>query len=132
MDSITICRTCPRGTPESGVSGTNLRKLLEAELQACGFEVLMVHCLGNCRLPCSVALDSSHNHRIRFSGVDVQDAKDLIDAAIVYSNSKPGVTDIGEFAPALVRKISAISPKFPIVKHSVRVGPNHGNNTKGT
>ncbi len=131
MDSITICRTCPRDAPQSGVYGTNLRKAVQAELQSHGVEVLMVHCLGNCRVPCSVALDSPQKNRIRFSGVDIQDARDLIDTAIAYSRSQSGVADNVGFATALKSKISAVSPKHSITQHTDLARPNFRSNLRG-
>lgn len=117
MDSIAICRSCPRDTPLSGACGAELREAVRAELQNHGIEVLMVHCLGNCRVPCSVALDSPRKYRIRLSGIDIQDAGDLIETAVAYARSKYGVADDGEFASALQSKISAISPKPSITAH---------------
>ena len=118
MDSIAICRTCPRDTPLSGSFGTELRDAVWAELQDHGIEVLMVHCLGNCRVPCSVALDSPQKFRLRFSGIGIQDARDLIDTAIGYARSNHGIADDGAFVSALKSKISAISPKPSVAEHT--------------
>ena len=130
MDSIAICRTCPRDTPLSGTCGTELRDAVRAELQNHGIEVLMVHCLGNCREPCSVALDSPRKFRVRLSGLDTQDARDLIDTAIGYARSKHGIADDGAFASALKSKISAISPKPSISMHTELARSGFRNNIR--
>ena len=112
MDTIAICRTCPRDTPQSGAFGLELRAAVRSKLAGNGINVMMVQCLGSCRRPCAVAFDAPEKARIRFSDLVLQDAGVLIQAALQYAQFTDVLRDHHAFPKTLQSRISAIAPKY--------------------
>jgi predicted metal-binding protein len=111
QDSVLICRTCPRNRNESGAFGIILAEGIRAALRERGVRVLMVTCLGSCKQPGAVALDSPGKERLRFSGLSAVDIEPLIGAVDVYQAASSGRMDIDKFPTSLRSRLSAVSPK---------------------
>lgn len=77
---------------------------------------MMVQCLGSCRRPCAVAFDAPEKARIRFSGLAVQDADKLVQAAFQYAQCNAELPSHSAFPLALQSSISAIAPKLALTK----------------
>lgn len=116
MDTIAICRTCPRDTPQSGTFGLQLRAAVSSKLAGSGINIMMVQCLGSCLTPCAVAFDAPDKARIRFSDLAVQDADVLSQAAFQYAQFNAAVPSRNAFPMALQSRISAIAPKYAQTK----------------
>lgn len=110
-DSVSICRTCPRDQHDSGALGYAIARKLGERLARLGIGVLMVNCLGACKQPGVVALDSPLKDRIRFSGLCVDDAELLSTAVDAYVASRPGQFDLQALPVILRKRLSAVSPK---------------------
>lgn len=111
LNTLAICRTCPRDTAETGKFGIALRQILEDELSGEHIEIMMVQCLGSCRNPGNVAFDAPDKPRIRISDVTPRDADWLLCAASTYVRAGDRLSSTEMFPPALQLKISALAPK---------------------
>jgi predicted metal-binding protein len=111
MNTVRICRTCPRDLPGSRVAGPVLMTALRPALHELGFETLLVHCLGDCRAPCAAVLDADGKPRLRYSGLEAQDAAELLAAARLYRQAEPARLAAGGLPAALRSRLSAVSPK---------------------
>lgn len=110
-NTVAICRTCPRDRPHSGEVGLALYSEIKEQLTRQGMTVMLVHCLGSCRMPCAVALDAPAKPRVRLSGLNNVNAPDLIDAALEYRQAASGEVSVTTLPPPLQRHVTAISPK---------------------
>ncbi|MFK4448099.1 putative metal-binding protein [Caballeronia udeis] len=110
-NTVAICRTCPRDRPHTGAAGLFLYNEIKERLTGQGMTVMMVHCLGSCRMPCGVALDAPTKPRVRLSGLKDVDAADLIDAALEYKQTASEDVGVTTFPAALQGHVTAISPK---------------------
>ncbi|MGF6241821.1 MULTISPECIES: DUF1636 family protein [Paraburkholderia] len=110
-NTVAICRTCPRDQPHSGAVGLSLYNEVKERLTGQGVTVMMVHCLGSCRKPCAAALDAPEKPRVRLSGLKVNDAADLISAALEYQQTASDDVSVTTLPAALQGHVSAISPK---------------------
>jgi predicted metal-binding protein len=113
--SLSICRTCPRDDPASGNFGHALYARLETRLKARGIGLLLVNCLGSCKRPGAIALDSPDKARVRFSGLAIEDADPIVSAIDAYVICSKVVPAIQAASPSLVSRISAISPKISLM-----------------
>ncbi|MEX2497206.1 MAG: DUF1636 family protein [Woeseia sp.] len=111
MNTLAICRTCPRDTTETGNFGIALHELLKNELSGKAIEIMMVQCLGSCRMPGNVAFEAPDKTRIRLSGITLQDADWLLCAASNYVRTGDRLPDTELLPHALQLKISALAPK---------------------
>ena len=111
LDTVAICRTCPRDRPHSGEVGRALYNGVKEQLIRQGMTVMMVHCLGSCRTPCAVALDAPAKPRVRLSGLKDVNAADLINAALDYREAASGDVTVATLPAVLQRHVTAISPK---------------------
>jgi predicted metal-binding protein len=116
MDTIAICRTCPRDTPQSGTFGLELRAAIRSKLADNGISIMMVQCLGSCRRPCAVAFDAPYKARVRFSDLAVQDSGLLIQAALQYAQFNAVSPSHEAFPKVLQSRISAIAPKHVLAE----------------
>lgn len=116
MDTLAICRTCPRDTAQSGAFGVELKARIRDSLDNKKISILMVQCLGSCRSPCAVALDGPGKARIRFSSLTVEDAGALVQAALRYEQSDAANPSPQTLPVALQARISAIAPKYRSAK----------------
>ena len=112
MHSVSICRTCPRDTAQSGVPGAELAHALQALSRAAGVQLLQVTCLGACRLPCSIALDAPSKPRLRFSGLRADDCRALVDLIDLYRASADGALAPDALPATLRSRLTARSPKL--------------------
>jgi predicted metal-binding protein len=112
QDSLSICRTCPRDRHESGAFAIILLAGIRAALSERGVRVLMVTCLGSCKQPGAVALDSPWKDRLRFSRLDADEIEPLIGAVEVYQATSAGRIDLDKLPPSLRQRLSAVSPKI--------------------
>ncbi|MEP7243550.1 MAG: DUF1636 family protein [Gammaproteobacteria bacterium] len=112
MNSLLICRTCPRDAQESGLPGAELAARLSDIIECHGVQLLRVSCLGACRQPCAVALDAPRKQRLRFSRLDSSDACDLEVVIQRYCLSEDGCLPPHMLPLALRDRLSAISPKL--------------------
>ena len=110
---VAICRTCPRDKPGSGEIGQAIYSRIKDQLTRNGVTVMMVHCLGSCRTPCAVALDSPAKPRVRLSGLNGVNADDLVDAALDYRHATSDDVSVSMLPGTLQRHVTAISPKRP-------------------
>lgn len=108
---VAICRTCPREKPGSGGIGHAIYSEIKDPLTCNGVTVMMVHCLGSCRTPCAVALDSPVKPRVRLSGLNAVNAGDLVEAALNYRHATSEDVSVSMLPGALRRYVTAISPK---------------------
>lgn len=112
MNTLSICRTCPRDGPDTGKFGQAMREALGAELAAESIEVMMVHCLGGCRKPGNLAFDSPDKVRIRLSDISLQDAEWIIVTARQYIHADGPSASIAVVPSALQCKVTALAPKL--------------------
>ena len=112
MNTLSICRTCPRDTSETGQFGIELREALANELSGEAIQIMMVQCLGGCRKPGNVAFDAPDKVRIRLSDVTLKDANWLLNSALSYVRAGARLPSTDLFPQALQGKISAFSPKM--------------------
>ena len=111
LDTVAICRTCPRDLPNSGEVGRALYDGVREKLIRQGMTVMMVHCLGSCRAPCAVALDAPAKSRIRLSGLKDVNTADLVNAALAYREAASNDVTVAALPAVLQRHVTAISPK---------------------
>lgn len=112
MDALLICRTCPRDQPSSGEPSVLLAQQMLRTCEQLGVAVLRVNCLGACRQPFSIALDSPGKLRLRFSGLGPTTDTASIETLIAgYRQSATGDPASFEIPAALRPALSAVSPK---------------------
>ena len=73
--------------------------------------MLMVTCLGSCKQPGTIALDSPWKDRIRLSWLNADDFELVAGAVEVYRATSAGRIELDNFPPSLRSRISAVSPK---------------------
>jgi predicted metal-binding protein len=113
---IMVCLTCSRyaSTPAGQPTpGRRLAAALLASARSPGHPITVrtVECLNGCPHPCTAALRTPGKCVIRFSGLTVDDAPALIEAATHYAVSQDGNIP-PEAMPASLR-----------TKVSLRIGP---------
>jgi predicted metal-binding protein len=92
---------------------------IRAALSERGVRVLMVTCLGSCKQPGAVALDSPWKDRLRFSRLKADEIEPIIGAVDVYQATSSGRINIDKLPPSLRSRLSAVSPKVrPASTHS--------------
>jgi predicted metal-binding protein len=111
QDSVSICRTCPRYLHESGAFAMIFGEGMRAALHKRGVPLLMVTCLGSCKQPGAIALDSPWKDRLRFSRLNADDIEMLICAVDTYRAAPAGRIDLDKLPPTLRSRLSAVSPK---------------------
>jgi predicted metal-binding protein len=111
METLSVCRTCPRESAEKGGVVDALRALAAGGSGACDASILSVECLGGCPRPCTVAFDAPGKWRVRLSGLTARDAADILAAARTYASLPDGRLSDDVLPPALRGRISALSPK---------------------
>lgn len=106
--TLLVCRTCPRY--DAATTGDFHRELSELGLAD---EVALRHvkCLGACPDAGAAAVESPGKARVRFSGLDPNDAGALVAAARAFDQSVTGLP--GEWTvPASLRdRISSVRAK---------------------
>ena len=112
LNTLSICRTCPRDMPDTGKFGTALREALKEALSADAIEIMMVHCLGGCHRPGNLSFDAPDKVRIRLSDVTVQDTEWLLAAVREYARPGDRSPGIEIIPPSLQFKVTALSPKI--------------------
>jgi predicted metal-binding protein len=119
METLSVCRTCPRESAQKGGVVDAVRALVASGAQACDASILSVECLGGCPKPCTVAFDAPGKWRVRLSGLTARNAADILAAARTYAALPDGRLNDDVLPPALRGHISALSPKaFGQPEHS--------------
>ena len=113
MHSLIICRTCPRGTDESGSACAALAARMKDVLRDHAVVIRRVNCLGACTQPCAIALDAPGKFRLRFSDLRLADAGELECVIRQYCSSENGSLPTESLPPGLRSRLSALSPKYP-------------------
>ena len=108
---IFVCVTCDRyASPAADAPspGRALAGALQARARADGegLAVRTVQCLNGCPHPCTAALRMPGKCMIRFSGLTIEDAPALIQAAQDYAESADGNLPAEAMPPRLRSKIS--------------------------
>src|SRR5689334_9960323 len=111
METLSVCRTCPRESAEKGGLAERLRALAARSAAASRLGILSVECLGGCPNPCTVACDAPGKWRVRLSGLKAENAADILAAARAYAGLPDGRLSDETLPPALRGHISALSPK---------------------
>jgi predicted metal-binding protein len=73
--------------------------------------MLMVTCLGSCKEPGAIALDSPQKDRLRFSRLDAGDIAPVVAAVDVYRATSTGHIDLDNLPLSLRARLNAVSPK---------------------
>lgn len=107
---VSICRTCPRNSPESGAFGLLLSNRLKSRLESRGIRMLMVTCLGSCRQSGTIVLDAPAKYRVRFADLSVADADMIATIIDAYVGSSSGELDEQALGP-MRKNLSAVAPK---------------------
>ena len=109
---LLICRTCPRDVRSPRLPCTQLALRLSAIAQSKGVPVLRVNCLGACLEPCAIALDSTGQQRMRFSGLTPNDEPAIEELLSMCQQSSDGYLDVQSIPHSLRGALSACSPSI--------------------
>jgi predicted metal-binding protein len=109
---LLVCRTCPRyDVRASGDFGRALVAAIVADRDAAGVSVRNVQCLGGCPDHGVAALDGPGKVRVRFSGLDPDDAGALLAAAAAHGACESGAPEEWDVPAELVDRISSVTHK---------------------
>ena len=87
--------------------------------------MLMVTCLGSCKQPGAIALDSPWKDRLRFSWLDANDFAPVVGAVETYRAASAGPIELDNFPTSLRSRISAVSPKHALITLKIVIDAPH-------
>jgi predicted metal-binding protein len=101
-----------RDSEASGCFSNILVPYLERHFNALGVAVFLVTCLGSCKQPGAIAMDSPYKARLRFSGLTVEDVDQIIGLMEAYVASSNGMLPFQSINRCLQKYLTAVSPKL--------------------
>lgn len=109
---LLVCRTCPRyDTTNTGRFRTDIQATITTHPDAADVDVRYVQCLGGCPADGVAAVDGPGKARVRFTGLNADDADALVRAARAHADCATGAPEDWEIPAELADRLSAITIK---------------------
>jgi len=113
--TLVVCRKCSIRRGVSVETGADLAAEAAQVAKGTGIKVRQVACLGRCDKGLNAALMVPHGWNYIFNGLEVSDARDLIEGATALAFSDDGQLRWADWSVSLRKALSAQIPSWDAV-----------------